>query len=65
MNTNNVDWFANVKTRPHPWPVLNWLTRGLTVTDVKKVVDFYQNFLEMVPIFFLRQEGDFLFARMR
>lgn len=66
MNTDNLNWFDNVESRPHPWPGLNWLTTAIACSDVRRAVDFYTNALSFVPIFELPGEnGELLFARMR
>lgn len=66
MKTNKLSWFANVETRPHPWPGLNWLTTALCVTDVQKAVNFYTGAMDMIAISELDGEnGELLFARIR
>lgn len=60
------DWFANVESRPHPWPGLAWNTVGLVYGDVDVAVTFYAKAMGMVPIAVLPDEhGETFFARMR
>lgn len=60
------DWFANVESRPHPWPGLGWNTVGLVYDDVDAAVEFYAKAIGMVPIAVLPDEnGRTFFARMR
>lgn len=66
MSQKNMNWFDNVEGRQHPWPGLNWLTTGLTCSNVREAVEFYSSAMNFVPIFELPGEnGQLSFARMR
>lgn len=60
------DWFANVESRPDPWPGLRWNTPGLAIDDVDAAVEFYVVTIGMVPVAVLPDDdGGTFFARLR
>jgi PhnB protein len=68
MKNDNLFWFDNVESRPHPWPGLIWITTLIQVPDVTKARDLYVNVFDFVPIFNVpdpENPGEVVMTRLR